>query len=136
MSYRDVIWTLRLQLTQGCSNCVFIKTVQGLEGLNVALIVQGSTQGEARCSRVSWGKILSIAPFMGKYFCPFGRGQLSQRANKKIREMTKGRRQANGREISQRRPNHQQLAICKNTTKHKSMIFSKSETIIRIRFTI
>lgn len=27
-----------------------------------------------------WGKILSIAPFMGKYFCPFGRGQLAQQA--------------------------------------------------------
>lgn len=27
---------------------------------------------------VMWGKILSIAPFMDKYFCLFGRGQLAQ----------------------------------------------------------
>lgn len=76
--YWDHIWSLGPYLTQGFSNCAFIKIVWQLHGLNVALIVQDSTQGEGRCSRVSRGKIVSIAPFMGKYFCPFGGGLLTQ----------------------------------------------------------
>lgn len=57
-----------------CSNCTLIKIVQLLEEKNIAVIVQCSTRGQGLCSGISWGRILSIALFMKKYFSPFVRG--------------------------------------------------------------
>lgn len=69
-----------------------------------------------------WGKILSIAAFMGKYFCPFCRGQL-RGPSQKIRDGTQDGRRANGwgsSQIYQSSQSREQLAICKTTAKHKT----------------